>query len=62
MSGLIIPLGNHKLTLELTVKEAMALSSGAHFRGNPRLVAEARQKVRQTLEGVLLPHNSRVQH
>jgi len=38
----MIPFGEQKLVVELSLKEALALSSGAHFRQQPQLAASAR--------------------
>ncbi|MFE5323834.1 hypothetical protein ACFQ88_34655 [Paenibacillus sp. NPDC056579] len=62
MSYLYIPKGNQKLTVELTVKEAMAISSGVHFRENPRLAAEARKKVREQMDSLLMPQSIQLQY
>lgn len=49
-STVFIPEGNDKITVELTVKEAIALT-GIRFNGDPQLVMEARKKLQSTIEG-----------
>jgi len=45
-----IPIGDEKITLELTVKEALALA-GTRFL-EPNVVIDARKKVKETLEAM----------
>jgi hypothetical protein len=49
-----IPNGDEKITLELTVKEALALT-GARFL-EPNVVIDARKKVKETIEEKVLSH------
>jgi len=44
-----IPHGNDKVTVELTVKELMALS-GVHFPNNHSVKVSARKKLNEVLE------------
>ncbi|MFD0680575.1 MULTISPECIES: hypothetical protein [unclassified Paenibacillus] len=60
MNKASIPRSDEKLTIELTVKEAMALGSGVNFWGDPLLAAQARKKVRASLEQLLIPGNHRL--
>ena len=48
-----IPHGDQAVTVELTVKEAMALA-GYRFNQDPLLSAGARRKVKRALETALL--------
>ncbi|WP_270169355.1 hypothetical protein [Paenibacillus sp. SYP-B4298] len=43
-----IPQGEEKVTVQLTVKELMALS-GIRFHGNHKLEVEARRKIKEVL-------------
>lgn len=52
--ALFIPQGNEKITVELTVKEAMALSSDVRFNQDRKLLAGAKAKVRRSLESKLM--------
>lgn len=57
-SNVMIPHGEEKITIELSVKEALALS-GVRFEHNHELVLDARKKVQQSIENKLkteLPH------
>ncbi|MFF2481875.1 hypothetical protein [Paenibacillus sp. NPDC058071] len=45
-----IPHGDEKVTVELTVKEAMALS-GIRFHNNHHVEVSARKKLNEVLEG-----------
>ncbi|RXZ84131.1 hypothetical protein EBB07_03340 [Paenibacillaceae bacterium] len=45
-----IPQGDQKVTVELTVKEMMALS-GVRFHGNHAVEVAARKKLNDALEG-----------
>lgn len=50
MNGqMAIPQGNRSITVELTVKEALALA-GYRFNQDPKLSAGARRKVKQAVE------------
>ena len=55
MSGVKIPQGEEKVTIELSVKEAIALT-GVKFHEQPDLILEARRKVKETLEGKVWKH------
>ncbi|MCD1259410.1 hypothetical protein B5M42_011250 [Paenibacillus athensensis] len=48
--------GTETVSVELTVKEALALGAGVKFSRQPALSAEAKRKVLRTLERKLLPH------
>lgn len=48
-----IPQGEEKITIELTVKEAMALT-GFRFNQNPKQLAFARRKVKNALDRQVL--------
>lgn len=48
-SNVMIPQGDEKITIELSVKEALALS-GVKFAHNHELALEARKKVQQSIE------------
>ena len=51
-----IPNGDETITVELTVKEALALSGGVRFRPQGDPAVSARRKMRRTLERKLLPN------
>lgn len=53
-SNVTIPQGEEKILVELTVKEALALSSGAMFNKQSKLAADAKRKVRRELEHKLI--------
>ena len=57
-SNVMIPQGEEKITIELSVKEALALS-GVKFAHNHELALDARKKVQQSIENKL---NSRASH
>jgi hypothetical protein len=52
-----IPKGEEKITVELTVKELIALSGGVRFNGQPDLVLDARKKLKHTLEETMANQN-----
>jgi hypothetical protein len=57
-SNIMIPHGEEKITIELSVKEALALS-GVKFAHNHELALDARKKVQQSIENKFkneLPH------
>jgi hypothetical protein len=55
-SNIMIPQGEEKITIELSVKEALALS-GVKFAHNHELALDARKKVQQSIENKLkLPY------
>lgn len=49
MNQVRIPNGDEKVTVELTVKELLALT-GVRFRENHMIEVEARKKLKETLE------------
>jgi len=51
-SNIMIPQGDEKITIELSVKEALALS-GVRFAHNHELAVDARKKVQQSIENKL---------
>jgi len=55
-STLHIPQGEEVIRIEMTVKEALALT-GTKFPRNHKLETEALKKVKQTLEDKLLPEH-----
>lgn len=55
-----IPNGNDTITVELTIKEAMALSSGVRFRPESKVALNAKRKLRKQLDSTLLPHGDRI--
>jgi hypothetical protein len=50
-----VPHGEEKITIELTVKEAIALT-GIKFNQQPDLLPSARKKLKASLEGKVLHH------
>lgn len=60
MNGIHIP--DQELTFTLSVKEAMALASGVRFYLQPSIAAEARRKMRSTLERTLLPEADKLHY
>jgi hypothetical protein len=62
METISIPKGNDKLTVELSLKEAMALASGVRFAEQPSLLAEAKRKLRHQLEDLLLPEAGKLRY
>jgi|GEM_PF-592104 len=55
-SPVTVASGTETVSIELTVKEALALGAGVKFNRQPALSAEAKRKVLRTLERKLLPH------
>lgn len=55
---IISSLTTDTLSLELTIKEAFALSSGVKYAADPKVSKEARRKVMQSLERKLFPATS----
>lgn len=51
-SNVMIPQGEEKITVELSVKEAIALT-GVRFNNNHDLVLDARKKVQKSIEDKL---------
>ncbi|TVY09740.1 hypothetical protein [Paenibacillus cremeus] len=60
MNGLKLP--NDKVTIELSVKEAMALAAGVRFHEQTRIAAEARKKVLSSLESILIPESNKIHY
>jgi len=54
--------GEEKVMLELSLKEALALASGVRFNNDLRIAAEARKKVRKTIETMLLPETGKIHY
>jgi hypothetical protein len=50
-----VPHGEEKITIELTVKEAIALT-GIKFNQQPELLPSARKKLKESLESKVLKH------
>lgn len=50
-----VPHGEEKITIELTVKEAIALT-GIKFNQQPELLPSARKKLKETVESKVLKH------
>ncbi|WP_235886221.1 hypothetical protein [Paenibacillus cymbidii] len=57
----MIPDGDRTITLELTVKEAIALS-GIRFNDQPQLATVARRKIKQTLDRRFLPETDKIDY
>ncbi|MDF2722402.1 MAG: hypothetical protein K0Q59_2077 [Paenibacillus sp.] len=55
--ALEIPNGEEKVLVELTIKEAMALSGGIRFRPESKVALSAKKKVQKVLEHKMLPTN-----
>ena len=55
MSGVKVPQGEEKVMIELSVKEAIALT-GVKFHEQPDLVTSARRKVKETIENKVWKH------
>ncbi len=53
-SRVTIPNGEETITVELTVKEAIALT-GTRFPYHPKVMCDARKKLRRQLENTMLP-------
>lgn len=51
----MVPQGNEKITVELTLKEAIALT-GVKFNEQPDLATNARKKLKQSVQSKLLQH------
>lgn len=56
MNNLNISQGDQTITIELTMREAMALS-GFRFGYNPKQVIEARRKVRKAIDSQYMAQN-----
>ncbi|MEF3302851.1 hypothetical protein [Paenibacillus sp. GYB003] len=57
-----IPNGDETITIELTVKEAMALGGGIRFRPESKVALSAKKKVRKVLERKMIPHSDHVHY
>jgi hypothetical protein len=57
-----IPQGDDKITVELTVKEAMALSTGVRFNQNRKLKSDAQTKIRLSLEQKLIHDTDKISY
>ena len=53
MTNVAVPHGEEKIVIELTVKEAIALT-GVKFNEQPNLLPNARRKLLETVEGKVL--------
>lgn len=51
----MVPQGDEKITVELTLKEAIALT-GVKFNEQPDLATNARKKLKQSVQSKLLQH------
>jgi hypothetical protein len=51
----MVPHGEEKIMIELTVKEAIALT-GIKFHEQPELLTAAKKKLKQTVENKVLNH------
>ncbi|WP_248929932.1 hypothetical protein [Paenibacillus hamazuiensis] len=54
--------GNETITVELTVKEAMALGAGVRFWNQSGIAAEARHKVVERLNQKLLQESGKLDY
>ncbi|PYI53015.1 hypothetical protein [Paenibacillus flagellatus] len=57
-----IPNGDETITVELTLKEAMALSGGIRFRPESKIALSAKKKVRKVLERKMIPDGDRISY
>lgn len=55
-----IPNGDETITVELTIKEAMALSGGIRFRPESKVALSAKKKVKKVLDRKMLPQSDRI--
>jgi len=62
MDSIMVRHGEEKVMLELSLKEALALASGVRFNNDLRIAAEARKKVRKTIETMLLPETGKIHY
>ncbi|WP_274365139.1 hypothetical protein [Paenibacillus thermotolerans] len=53
--ALAVPRGDEKVTIELTVKEAIALT-GVRFNEQPELLTNAKKKLKQSVDTKVLEH------
>jgi len=61
-SGFHFPQGEQKVTIELTLREAMALGEGVQFYGDRELATRARRKIRRELARQLIPGYDRIHY
>ncbi|TNJ62756.1 hypothetical protein FE784_29380 [Paenibacillus hemerocallicola] len=57
-----IPNGEETVMVELTVKEAMALSGGIRFRPESKVALNAKKKVQKVLESKMMPNSDRIHY
>ncbi|MDF2668979.1 MAG: hypothetical protein K0R67_1285 [Paenibacillus sp.] len=57
-----IPNGEDKIMIELTVKEALALSGGSRFLPKSNVALSAKRKLRRELEHKLLPESEKIHY
>ncbi|CAG7646776.1 hypothetical protein ACFQI7_24150 [Paenibacillus allorhizosphaerae] len=62
MDDITVCHGEEKVTVELSLKEAMALAAGIRFNNDPRVAVEARKKVRKTIETMILPETGKIHY
>ncbi|MEI7027238.1 hypothetical protein WBG83_16215 [Paenibacillus sp. y28] len=62
MKEITIPNGEQKITVELTLKEALALTGGARYGQQNEVVLNARKKLRRTVEETLIPEHSNIDY
>jgi hypothetical protein len=61
--SLSIPRGEEMISVELTVKEAMALGAGVKFSLNHKLIVDAKRKLRHQLDDKLMTaHNEKIDY
>ncbi|MDF2813840.1 MAG: hypothetical protein K0Q81_40 [Paenibacillus sp.] len=57
-----IPNGDEKIMIELTVKEALALSGGSRFQPASLVALSAKRKLRRELEHKLMPEAEKIHY
>lgn len=57
-----IPNGDDTITVELTVKEAMALSGGIRFRPESKIALNAKKKVQRVLDRKMIPQSDNLHY
>lgn len=57
-----IPNGDETIMIQLTVKEALALSGGQRFLPKSQVALSAKRKLRRELEHRLLPESEKVHY
>lgn len=62
MNSFQIPNGDETITIQLTVKEALALSGGQKFLPKSQVALNAKRKLRRELEHRLLPESQKVHY